>query len=102
MPRRLPPGCVEDCDRHGNIRIYFRVRGKLKVRLRGMPWSPDFMAQLDRAKAGTGPATQAALRQAHGDGYALNILVSAPTICGLISEPNVCAAPSLKARSMNR
>src|SRR5690349_1323824 len=49
--RRLPPGCVEDRDRHGNIRIYYRVKGKPKVRLRGTPWAPDFMAQLDRAKA---------------------------------------------------
>ena len=27
MPRRLPPGCVEDRDRHGNIRIYYRAKG---------------------------------------------------------------------------
>jgi len=24
MPRRLPKGCVEDKDRHGNYRIYYR------------------------------------------------------------------------------
>jgi hypothetical protein len=35
MPRRLPPGCVEDRDRHGKIRIYFRAKGTPKVRLRG-------------------------------------------------------------------
>src|SRR6266508_2092592 len=51
MPRRLPPGCVEDRDRHGNIRIYYRAKGRPKVRLRGTPWSPDFMAQLDSAEA---------------------------------------------------
>src|SRR5215510_15072237 len=51
MPRRLPTGCVEDRDRHGNIRIYYRSKGRSKVRLRGTPWSPDFMAQLDSAKA---------------------------------------------------
>ena len=50
MPRRLPPGCVEDRDRHGNIRIYCRTKGRPKVRLRGTPWSPEFMAQLDSAK----------------------------------------------------
>ena len=27
MPRRLPPGCVDDRDRHGNVRIYFRAKG---------------------------------------------------------------------------
>src|SRR6516225_8765620 len=50
MPRRLPPGCIEDCDRHGNIRIYYRRKGRRKVRLRGTPWTPEFMAQLDAAK----------------------------------------------------
>jgi hypothetical protein len=25
MPRRLPPGCIEDIDRHGNIRIYYML-----------------------------------------------------------------------------
>ncbi|MCC6780595.1 MAG: tyrosine-type recombinase/integrase [Hyphomicrobiales bacterium] len=51
MPRRLPPGCVEDRDRHGNIRIYYRAKGSPKVRLRGTPWTSEFMAQLDDAKA---------------------------------------------------
>jgi len=44
MPRRLPPGCIEDRDRHGNIRIYYRAKGRPKVRLRGTPWTPEFMA----------------------------------------------------------
>jgi integrase len=57
MPRRLPSRCVEDRDRHGNIRIYYRVKGSPKVRLRGTPWTPDFMAQLDRAKAKVEPST---------------------------------------------
>src|ERR1700724_1704069 len=50
MPRRLPPGCVEDRDRHGNVRIYYRVKGRPKVRLRGTPWTPEFMAAYDAAK----------------------------------------------------
>jgi integrase len=50
MPRRLPPGCVEDTDRHGNVRVYYRIKGQKKVRLRGTPWSPDFMAAYDEAK----------------------------------------------------
>ena len=50
MPRRLPPGCVEDRDRHGNVRIYFRAKGRSKVRLRGTPWTPEFMAQYEAAK----------------------------------------------------
>jgi integrase len=50
MPRRLPPGCVEDRDRHGNDRIYFRAKGRQKVRLRGTPWTPQFMAEYEAAK----------------------------------------------------
>jgi integrase len=49
MPRRLPPGCVEDIDRHGNVRIYYRKKGAKKVRLRGTPWAPTFMAAYDAA-----------------------------------------------------
>jgi hypothetical protein len=50
MPRRLPPGCIEDADRHGNVRIYCRVRGRPKVRIRGTPWTPEFMAAYEEAK----------------------------------------------------
>lgn len=57
MPRRLPRHCVEDKDRHGNIRIYLRHRGR-KIRLHGTPWTPDFMAAYEAAKseAFAGPA----------------------------------------------
>src|SRR5262249_49941951 len=53
MPRRLPEGVVEDVDRHGNIRYYYRVKGRPKVRLRGVPWTPEFMAQYEAAKNAT-------------------------------------------------
>jgi integrase len=52
MPRRLPRYCVEDVDRHGNIRIYFRRHGR-KTRLSGTPWTDEFMAAYDEAKAGS-------------------------------------------------
>jgi integrase len=55
MPRRLPPGCSEDRDRHGNIRIYFRGKNRPKVRLRGAPWTPEFMAQYEAAKGVASP-----------------------------------------------
>jgi len=55
MPRRLPPDCVEDRDRHGNIRIYYRSRGRPKVRLRGTPYTPEFMAQYQAAKCVPSP-----------------------------------------------
>jgi integrase len=60
MPRRLPPGCVEDRDRHGNVRIYYRAKGAPKVRLRGTPWTQEFMAEYETAKgAATDPSRNA-------------------------------------------
>ena len=50
MPQRLPPSCIEDRDRHGNVRIYYRRKGFRKVRLYGTPWTPEFMADYDAAK----------------------------------------------------
>ncbi len=35
---------VEDVDRHGNVRLYFRRRGEPKVRLPGLPGSDEFMS----------------------------------------------------------
>src|SRR5262245_60827938 len=55
MPRRLPPGCIEDRDRHGNIRIYYRAKGRPKVRLRGTPWTPEFMTEYQAAKGEAAP-----------------------------------------------
>jgi integrase len=57
MPRRLPPGCLEDRDRHGNIRIYYRpTKQHRKIRLRGTPWTPEFMEQYEAAKGGVASA----------------------------------------------
>ena len=57
MPRRLPPGCIEDRDRHGNIRIYYRAKGRPKVRLGGTPWTPEFMRAYEAAKGAIVPTT---------------------------------------------
>jgi integrase len=62
MPRRLPPGCIEDEDRHGNLRVYYRPTKKSKkVRLRGSPWGPEFMAEYETAKGGTAPKEKAGI-----------------------------------------
>jgi hypothetical protein len=46
-----PPGCIEDQDRHGNLRVYYRPTKKSKkVRLHGTPWAPDFIAEYEAAK----------------------------------------------------
>jgi integrase len=56
MPRRLPQGCVEDRDRHGNIRIYYRAKGRPKIRLHGTPWTAEFMVEYEAAKGEAIPA----------------------------------------------
>ena len=60
MPRRLPPGCVEDTDRHGNVRIYYRPNKKCKkVRLHGTPWTEAFMAEYEAANGNAAPKGKA-------------------------------------------
>jgi integrase len=56
MSPRLPQGCVEDVDRHGNVRIYYRCKGFRKVRLKGTPWTPEFMAAYEVANKIAAPA----------------------------------------------
>ncbi|CAO4132548.1 hypothetical protein OFEAOIEE_LOCUS267 [Methylorubrum extorquens] len=53
MPGRLPKFCVEDVDRHGNVRVYLRREGLLKVRLPGVPWTEPFMEAYRAALDGT-------------------------------------------------
>lgn len=42
---------VEDTDRHGNVRLYYRRRGKPKIRLRGPSGSPEFLQDYNAAIA---------------------------------------------------
>jgi hypothetical protein len=46
------PHVVEDRDRHGNVRYYVRIRGRRKVRIRGIRGSEDFMAAYHAALDG--------------------------------------------------
>ncbi len=43
---------VEDVDRHGNVRIYFRRKGQPKIRLTEMPGTAAFDAEYQRAFTG--------------------------------------------------
>lgn len=54
MRRRLPPGCIEDVDKEYNvIRVYYRPKkGLKKIRIRGVPWTPEFMEAYEAAKGG--------------------------------------------------
>jgi integrase len=49
---RLYRYLVEDVDRHGNVRIYFRRKGQLKVRLTEVPGTAAFDAEYQRAFSG--------------------------------------------------
>lgn len=49
---------VEDVDRHGNVRLYFR-RGGRKIRLRGTPGTAEFQAEYDQALRGLPAAPEA-------------------------------------------
>src|SRR6266481_5306280 len=49
---RLYRFLVEDVDRHGNVRIYFRRKGQPKIRLTEMPGTAAFDAEYQRAFSG--------------------------------------------------
>jgi len=61
MPKRLPPYVYEDTDRHGNVRAYFRRKGLPKTRLKGIPWTPAFMEQYEKALNASARKTESAL-----------------------------------------
>ena len=52
---KLPKYVQAWVDRDGRARCYFRRRGYPLVQLRGLPWSPSFMAAYEAAL--TGPRT---------------------------------------------
>ncbi|MGQ3486877.1 tyrosine-type recombinase/integrase [Roseovarius pacificus] len=45
---------IEDTDRHGNVRLYYRRSGYPKIRLRGPMGSPEFLSDYRRAHANHG------------------------------------------------
>ena len=49
---RLYRFAVEDVDRHGNVRVYFRRKGQPKIRLRELPGTAAFDAEYQRAFSG--------------------------------------------------
>jgi len=52
MKRKNPPFVHGYVDQHGKPKFFLRRAGQPKVRLPGLPWSPEFMAAYERAKAG--------------------------------------------------
>jgi hypothetical protein len=56
MGRRLLPKFTQAfLDRHGTARYYFRRPGFKRVRLPGLPYSPEFMTAYTEAMAGQAP-----------------------------------------------
>lgn len=54
---KLPKYVHAFIDRHGTPRFYFRRAGVKKVRLPGLPWSPEFMDAYEAATIGALPLT---------------------------------------------
>lgn len=52
MPKTLPKGVSVDRDRHKNIRLYYRVAGRAKVRLKERPGTKEFDAEVACARLG--------------------------------------------------
>ena len=76
---------VEDTDRHGNIRHYFRRKGQPKIRLRGIPCSDEFMEAYRAALASTEQTPQQRnMRTAAGSlGYVCLNYYASPTFKAL-------------------
>ena len=52
MKRKNPPFVHGYVDQHDTAKFYFRRAGQPKIRLPGLPWSPEFMAAYEQAKSG--------------------------------------------------
>jgi site-specific recombinase XerD len=52
MKRKNPRFVHGYVDQHGTAKFYFRRAGQPKIRLPGLPWSPEFMTSYERALAG--------------------------------------------------
>lgn len=44
------PHVIADTDRHGNLRVYYRRKGRPKVRLFETPGTPEFLLELEEAR----------------------------------------------------
>src|SRR4051812_33222428 len=57
---------TEDLDRHGNVRLYVRMSGRPKVRIREKFGTDEFMAAYHAALCGNGGAPRAIGKAARG------------------------------------
>src|SRR5262245_43089712 len=70
---------VEDVDRYGNVRVYFRRTGQPKIRLSGLPGSDEFMAAYRAALSGADEIKRAYQRAPKGSfGYVCQRYYASP------------------------
>jgi integrase/recombinase XerD len=75
---------VEDVDRHGNVRLYFRRKGQRKVRLLGLPGSQEFMTAYRAALSGSEDNKEKFRRATKGSfGYVCLAYYASATFRGL-------------------
>ena len=60
MKRKNPPFVHDYVDQHGTAKFYFRRVGQPKIRLPGLPWSPEFMAAYECASLASGQSRKLA------------------------------------------
>lgn len=74
------PHVVADTDRYGNVRIYYRRKGKTKVRLHEEPGTEEFARELEQAKekADAEPPRSAAISPASFRALCLDYYKSTP------------------------
>lgn len=74
---------VEDVDRHGNVRLYFRKKGHPKIRLPGLPGSEEFLQAYSKALSSS-PTTPRAAAIAKGSfGYVCKAYYASATFKAL-------------------
>jgi integrase len=68
---------VEDVDRHGNVRVYFRKRGCKKIRLPNKIGTPEFWTAYNNAVSNKLPVTQSPIRGGQSKPGTMRALVAA-------------------------
>jgi hypothetical protein len=71
---------VEDVDRYGNVRMYFRRRGESKIRLLGMPGSEEFNVAYQEALSKSAQSRHKTTASLVGSfGYLCRLYYASPT-----------------------
>jgi integrase/recombinase XerD len=78
---------IEDVDRHGNVRLYFRRKGRPKIRLTGLPGTEEFINAYQAAMANNGEAPRQTRSVARGSfRYVCQAYFASPSFKALDSK----------------